>query len=333
LSLEGFFQKIREYSGGSAIELNAYNDFDAFSKDARFIVAGMLPKDTERSTWTNSHIELGGVHVQIGSLGSGYIIEGRSSPDGYLVYVPLTGAGEHTANGIVLDELSVLVLEPGSDFCLSVGGPHKACSIFVPTGKLTRYRSDQRISADNENPRCGAVRITGQSAGQLRHFIHEVESAASSVSNFEFTPAAKAAAEEAVGFVHLILMEGQDAGPQFTGRPRISRQEIIRRSIALLEERGNRHIRVADMASRAGVSERTLQTAFREYFGVGPARYMQLRRLRRVNIALQAAQPDRDTVAEILLREGELQFGRFAERYRRLFGELPSQTLQRDDCA
>ncbi len=45
------------------------------------------------------------------------------------------------------------------------------------------------------------------------------------------------------------------------------------------------------MAARAEVSERTLQTAFKEYFGVGPIRYLQLRQLRQINIALQAAQP------------------------------------------
>lgn len=34
------------------------------------------------------------------------------------------------------------------------------------------------------------------------------------------------------------------------------------------------------------------------------------------------------TVADVLLQHGEWQFGRFAARYRRLFGELPSETLQ-----
>jgi hypothetical protein len=32
------------------------------------------------------------------------------------------------------------------------------------------------------------------------------------------------------------------------------------------------------------------------------------------------------SVADVLLQHGEWEFGRFAARYRRLFGELPSET-------
>jgi AraC family ethanolamine operon transcriptional activator len=74
--------------------------------------------------------------------------------------------------------------------------------------------------------------------------------------------------------------------------------------------------------------ERTLRTAFKEYFGVGPRGYLQLRRLHQVHRALRAADPDEATVSKILVEHGEWSFSRFASRYQQLFGELPSETLR-----
>ena len=100
--------------------------------------------------------------------------------------------------------------------------------------------------------------------------------------------------------------------------------------MALLETRDAAPVFVGDMATAAGVSERTLRRAFVEYFGVGPARYLRLRQLHLIHRALRAADPDADLVTDVLVRYGEWEFGRFASRYRRLFGEPPSETLRRN---
>jgi AraC family ethanolamine operon transcriptional activator len=97
----------------------------------------------------------------------------------------------------------------------------------------------------------------------------------------------------------------------------------------LLEERGDRSVLVTDLAENAGVSERTLRTAFNEHFATSPARYLWTRRLHAINRALRAADPAEQSVTGLLVRHGEWQFGRFAMRYRRLFGELPSETLKK----
>jgi AraC-like DNA-binding protein len=86
------------------------------------------------------------------------------------------------------------------------------------------------------------------------------------------------------------------------------------------------------LAAAASVSERTLRTAFKEYFGVGPVHYLQLRHLHRVHRAIKAADPEEVSVSQILVGQGEWAFGRFASRYRRLFGELPSDTLRKKRC-
>jgi AraC family ethanolamine operon transcriptional activator len=116
--------------------------------------------------------------------------------------------------------------------------------------------------------------------------------------------------------------------PENEGRPKLPRQEIIRCCKELLEQRNGKTVLVSDLAAAATVSERTLQTVFKEYFGVGPVRYLKLKQLHRIRRALQESDPAAVSVTDVLARHEEWQFGRFASRYRRLFGELPSETLR-----
>ena len=108
---------------------------------------------------------------------------------------------------------------------------------------------------------------------------------------------------------------------------KLSRKEIIHRAQELLEE--DEHVLVSELAAGTGVSERTLRNAFNEYYDVSPLRYLQIRNAHLVYRALGNADPDQTHVARVLLEHGETEFGRFAQRYRRLFGELPSETLQK----
>ena len=83
------------------------------------------------------------------------------------------------------------------------------------------------------------------------------------------------------------------------------------------------------LATHVGVTDRTLLRAFRETYGVPPKRYLMFRELHGVRRILRAGAPLDATVADVLTRHGIWEFGRFAARYRRQFGELPSETLRR----
>jgi Helix-turn-helix domain/Transposase DDE domain group 1 len=65
------------------------------------------------------------------------------------------------------------------------------------------------------------------------------------------------------------------------------------------------------------------------FLGISPSRYMLLRRLKAVRIALRDANPATASVAEIAGGWGFTELGRFAGAYRTTFGESPSMTLRR----
>lgn len=82
------------------------------------------------------------------------------------------------------------------------------------------------------------------------------------------------------------------------------------------------------LARDAGVSQRTLQYAFKERLGLTPVQYVRVHRLNMARQELQARSADEATVTGVASNLEFDEFGRFAVDYRKLFGESPSDTLQ-----
>ena len=86
-------------------------------------------------------------------------------------------------------------------------------------------------------------------------------------------------------------------------------------------------ISVPEYAARIGVSQRTLELAFRESLGITPRQYLSQLRLHGVRAELRRREPGSHCVTEVASDWGFTELGRFAGDYRQLFGELPAATL------
>ncbi|MGV7229128.1 MAG: helix-turn-helix domain-containing protein [Nitrospirales bacterium] len=86
---------------------------------------------------------------------------------------------------------------------------------------------------------------------------------------------------------------------------------------------------VRELCRVAPVSERTLEYAFLERFGVSPKAYLHTFRLNGVRKALRIADPASESVTAWATRWGFWHMGQFAKDYKRLFAELPSETLKK----
>jgi AraC-like DNA-binding protein len=104
---------------------------------------------------------------------------------------------------------------------------------------------------------------------------------------------------------------------------------IMRRFRRVVEERADEALYIPEISNMIGVSGRTLRVCCQEQLGVGPKRYLLLRRLHMARRTLREATPDAMTVTDIATRYGFWELGRFAVEYRSLFGESPSVTLHR----
>jgi AraC-like DNA-binding protein len=105
--------------------------------------------------------------------------------------------------------------------------------------------------------------------------------------------------------------------------------KIMQRFHMVLSENDGRPIYMLEMARAVGASVRSLTVCCQEYLGMGPKRYLLLRRMHLAKQALIEANASVSTVTDIATRHGFWQFGRFSVQYKSLFGESPSVTLRR----
>lgn len=108
-----------------------------------------------------------------------------------------------------------------------------------------------------------------------------------------------------------------------------SRQALLDRADAYLRASLSRPFDLSVMAKAIGTSRRSLQRHFAEAYGVTPREWARCMALHRVRDQLRVSRRAEFTVERLARDFGFEHMGRFAEYYRELFDELPSETLAR----
>jgi AraC-like DNA-binding protein len=121
------------------------------------------------------------------------------------------------------------------------------------------------------------------------------------------------------------LMEGYSMDRGVASR---RRDRIVAQFEEYLQENRGRVLYLTEICVAIGVPERTLRGACEEHFGMGPIRYLTLRRMHQVRRALLGSDCAETSVTRIATDHGFWELGRFAVAYRNLFGEAPSASLR-----
>jgi AraC-like DNA-binding protein len=125
-----------------------------------------------------------------------------------------------------------------------------------------------------------------------------------------------------------IFLECLDSGSSETVHPGKRQQSsIVKRLYELGVERPDEPLCVMNACMILGVSARMLHRTCCEQLGMGPKRYLILRRFHMAHRALRSASLE-TSVTDIATRFGFWELGRFAVAYKTLFGESPSATLR-----
>jgi methylphosphotriester-DNA--protein-cysteine methyltransferase len=120
------------------------------------------------------------------------------------------------------------------------------------------------------------------------------------------------------------LAEGAAVEPPISDR---RHGAVMTRFEEFLEAHPDQPLYLTEICSAIGVAERTLRIICEERWGVGPIRFLTLRRMNLVRWSLLRADPSKETVT--VTDHGFWELGRFSVTYRTLFGESPSETLRR----
>ncbi len=87
---------------------------------------------------------------------------------------------------------------------------------------------------------------------------------------------------------------------------------------------------IPELCNASNASQRTLEYAFRERYGLTPKEYTLVYRLNNVRKQLRQAVPVKDQVSRIAQQHGFWHMGQFSASYRKLFAERPSDTLKQN---
>ena len=106
------------------------------------------------------------------------------------------------------------------------------------------------------------------------------------------------------------------------------RDRIVARFEEFLEANPNTPLYLPDVCAALGTVERTFRAACEDNLGMGPIRFLALRRMHLVHRALLLADHRSTTVTRVATDHGFWELGRFSVAYNALFGETPAETLR-----
>jgi AraC-like DNA-binding protein len=197
------------------------------------------------------------------------------------------------------------------------------------------------LPRDDLDRTCQAVTGHEYAASPLKHLvrpapelmsrlltIHEMvgELAKTTPDILSLPEVARALEQELILVMIRCLTEGRSLVMTTGGR----RHDII---IARFEEFLDAHpgqpLYLTEICPAINVAERTLRVACEEHLGMGPIRFLSLRRMHLVHRALLQADSSTTTVTRLATDHGFWELGRFAVAYRALFDESPSESLRR----
>lgn len=107
-------------------------------------------------------------------------------------------------------------------------------------------------------------------------------------------------------------------------QPRLS--PAVARMVHYIDQNLKQAIDVEELSAVSNMSVRSIYNAFSKSFSVTPKCYIKQRKLQQLRTDLQTGRCR--NVTEVALDYGFVHLGRFSSDYRKLFGELPSETLR-----
>lgn len=112
-------------------------------------------------------------------------------------------------------------------------------------------------------------------------------------------------------------------------RPIPRRVAAVHRCEKYVRENVDASPTLQELSAISGLGLRSLINAFRAVTGYSPMAYLKTQRLNAARRALSCADRTRTRIIDVAMEYGFWHMGHFASDYRALFGETPSQTLNR----
>jgi AraC-like DNA-binding protein len=231
-----------------------------------------------------------------------------------------------SANGTMLHDRNALLLPGGADFTVACPDPQDWGAVALPDSMVEDLRELGATASHGSG-----IEIMEIAAPALVELGAVFAAAGRMAADMPDILAAPGCADGLAASLRELVATTITAGfaPPARGRAAREATRVLRGADDYLRSHLDRPIYRDDLCAALGVSRRKLHDAFVAVVGMSPPAYLKLRRLVLARRALRAGDGDKQLVKAVALSHGFWHLGYFANDYRALFGELPSQTALR----
>ena len=231
------------------------------------------------------------------------MVQGKAAPPGALIAFPR----QHEAHGV-------------SSAGFHGNGIHFK-EAYIETIAETVFGTPLRFLVPNASIYLMSGTLLGRLQGELHKWRRMAE------PGFPKNPSMLAHREESLA---IAVLNGLRHSAEVHETPFMSSDKVVKLVLDYLHGEPTEEITAVEMCTLADCSQSWLERSFRKRFGVTPkkyAKYLRLSRLRE-NL-LNPDDADGRTVIELASIYGFWHMGQLAADYRKVYGELPSDTLKR----
>jgi AraC family ethanolamine operon transcriptional activator len=255
-----------------------------------------------------------------------------SARKGLLAYVTFGPKSHGTVNGLPVSAGLMLAAAPDAEASFVAEAGYESITFLLSSDEIRAHLAARQREGEFRVPRgVETLQIAGDDARKLFGWGKRlVDAAARQPALFNDRETERNAAHvELIELLLGIVGEAHRFEPRHSDRTRQAQTLVVKVAEDFALAQSDDHLYVSDLCRVTGVSERTLEYAFKEVMGLTPVTYLIRLRLHRVRRALLAATQGSTTVSTEALNWGFWHFGEFSRAYRDCFGELPSDTLRR----
>jgi len=252
--------------------------------------------------------------------------------DGMSAFVAFGPRSVGTVNGIGVDGEKLLMAGPRTEARFFVEPGYESVALLAASDEISGYLRSLRRTKDLMVASGAQVLAAGRDAAQGLFQVGRglAVVAAQSPDVFDCQRVESALAQsEILDALFAALRTTAPMELQGPEKTHLTHDKIVRVAEEYVLMRASERVHIADVCCVTDVSERTLETAFKNVTGLSPVAYFIRLRLHRARDALVAAEPGSTRVSDEAVKFGFWHFGEFSAAYRRCFGEAPSETLRR----
>lgn len=316
--------KMTDYPPNTRIEVLSLSLFDPDALSDAVRSSNFEHMQLERGDFRGElkHVDFGRLTIDSGCYSRKLIARGQFPSDSVMLGCVLDSNEEGCINGYRFRSNDVVIFPKGAELHYVLPAATTWCSVQL-SEPLLEDAGCTELGFDSVKVLSGHLPLV-----QLmrRFLIGDTPNSAVCMSR---------AGLSALANEEILLEQIRHVANQYSGdvvnlrRPSFSsRMAIMRQFENKVRERIDTVVRIPELCTELGVSDRTLEYLFREEIGMTPKQYSNVLRLNAARREMLRKRSVDQTVSQIAQRCGIRHLGRFANAYLRQFGELPSETLK-----